>query len=199
METDVVNYARAFDLVGLINPPSKGYTWILAVRECFTKWVEDISLQNVIGSTVANFIKENIICRFGIPRRIFSDNGTPFINASVRELLALYNVDHVKFTLYYSKENGQAEATNKTSLKIISRMVHEKLKMWHDALPVALWAYRTSKRGLTKATPFSLVYGTKAVLLAKILVPSTRLTLNIEFDNDTLWMLKLEALEEKRD
>ena len=32
----------AFDLIGPINLPSKGYTWILAATKCFTKWVEAI-------------------------------------------------------------------------------------------------------------------------------------------------------------
>ena len=116
---------------------------------------------------MANFIKENIICRCGIPRRILSDNGTPFINTSVRELLALYDVDHVKSTLYYPKSNGQAKATNKTLFKVLSKMVHEDSKMWSDALSVTLWAYRTSKCRPIKATPFSLVYGQKLYFLRK--------------------------------
>ncbi|XP_017978214.1 PREDICTED: uncharacterized protein LOC108662395 [Theobroma cacao] len=148
--------------------------------------MEAISLKNAIGPTVANFIKKNIICRFGIPRRILSDNSAPFINANVSELLTFYDVDHVKSTPYYLKGNGQAKATNKTLLKVLSRMVHEEQKMWHDALLVALWAYKTSKSGPTKATLFSLVYGTEVVLLVKILVPSTRLVLDVELDNDTL-------------
>ena len=72
----------AFDLIGPINPSFKGYTWILATTECFTKWVEAIHLKKATGPTVANFIKENIIYCFGIPRRILSDNDTPFINTS---------------------------------------------------------------------------------------------------------------------
>ena len=108
-------------------------------------------------------------------------------------------MDHVKSTPYYPKGNGQAEATNKTLLKVLSRMVHKDTKMWSDALLVALWAYRTSKRRPTKATPFSLVYGTKAVLFTEILVPSARLALDVKLDNDSLRMLELEALEERRD
>ncbi|XP_021275504.1 uncharacterized protein LOC110410219 [Herrania umbratica] len=78
-------------------------------------------------------------------------------------------------------------------------MVHEEPKMWHDALPVALWAYKTSKHGPTKAIPFSLVYGIEVVLLVEILVPFARLALDTESDNDTLQMLELEALKERRD
>ncbi|EOX94762.1 Uncharacterized protein TCM_004374 [Theobroma cacao] len=105
------------------------HTWILIAIKCFTKWVRVVPSKNAIGSTVANFIKENIICRFGIPKRILSDNGILFVNFSVNELLAFYDVDHVKSILYYPKINGQAEATNKTLLKMLNIMVHDDLNM----------------------------------------------------------------------
>ena len=60
-------------------------------------------MKKVTGPAVANFIKENIICHFGISQRILSDNGMPFVNSNVRELLALYDVDHVKLTPYNPK------------------------------------------------------------------------------------------------
>ena len=94
---------------------------------------------------IASFIKENIIYRFGIPKLILLDNGTPFINSYVRQLLESYGVDHVKSTPYYPKGNGQAEAMNKILLKVLSRMVHDNHKEWHDnhkewhdKLPLAL-------------------------------------------------------------
>ena len=55
------------DLIGPINPPSNGHIWILVAIEYFTKWVEAISLKKATGPTVANFIREHKICRFGIP------------------------------------------------------------------------------------------------------------------------------------
>ena len=35
---------------------------------------------------VANFIQKHIITRFGIPKRLISDNGTPFINKDMKNL-----------------------------------------------------------------------------------------------------------------
>ena len=126
--------------------------------------------------------------------RILSDNVTLFINTNVKEFLALYDVDHVKSTLYYPKDNGQAEASNKTLLKVLSRMVHEYHKMWSDALLVVLWAYRIFKCRLTKATPFSLVYGRETVSFTVIVVLPVRLTLDAELDNDSLRILELELI-----
>ena len=45
---------------------------------------------------------------------------------------------------------------------------------WHLHLPLALWAYRTSFRMTTGATPFSLVFGSEGVLPFEIAIPSLR-------------------------
>ena len=63
------------DLIGLTNPPSNGYIWILAATEYFTKLVEVIPLKKATGAAVANFIRKHIIMRFGIPKGLISDNG----------------------------------------------------------------------------------------------------------------------------
>ena len=95
------------DLIGPINPPSKGHIWILVATEYFTKWIEAISLKKAIGPAVANFIREHIICRFGIPHKIFTNNGTPFVNKDVRKLLDHHHIKHRKSNPYYPQGNGQ--------------------------------------------------------------------------------------------
>ena len=89
------------DLVGPVNPPSCGYIWILVATKYFTKWVEAVPLRKAIRGAVTNFIKENIIVRFGVPHRIISDNGTPFVNSDVRKMLESYQVKHHRSSPYY--------------------------------------------------------------------------------------------------
>jgi hypothetical protein len=47
---------------------------------------------------------------------------------------------------------------------------------WHEKLSEALWAYRTSRHGATKVTPFELVYGQEVVLPVEISLQSLRIT-----------------------
>ena len=54
-------------MVGPVNPPSHGYIWFLVATEYFTKWAEAVPLRKAMGKVVENFIKENIIVRFGVP------------------------------------------------------------------------------------------------------------------------------------
>ena len=74
---------------------------------------------------MANFIREHIITRFGIPKRLISDNGTLFINKDMKNLTEAYYIKHGRSTPYYLQGNGQAEATNKVMLKILKKMKHE--------------------------------------------------------------------------
>lgn len=63
-----------------------------------------IALKRASGPAVANFIRDDIFCRFGIPKLILSDNVTPFINSYIRDLCEQYRVDHVKSVPYYPQE-----------------------------------------------------------------------------------------------
>uniref|UniRef100_A0A2N9H380 Integrase catalytic domain-containing protein n=1 Tax=Fagus sylvatica TaxID=28930 RepID=A0A2N9H380_FAGSY len=92
------------DLIGPINPASGGCIWILVATEYFTKWVEAIPLRKATGAAVSNFIREHIITRFGIPYKLITDNGTPFVNKDVREVLEHYRVKHRRSTPYYPQD-----------------------------------------------------------------------------------------------
>ena len=131
-------------------------------------------LRKAIEGAVTNFIEENIIVRFGVPHRIISDNGTPFVNSDVRKMLEFYQVKHHRSSPYYPQGNGQAKATNKTLIKIISKMSQEYMGGWATHLPDALWAYRNSPKSATGFSPFSLVYGNEVISPVEIMTPSLR-------------------------
>ena len=97
----------ALDLIGPISPPSKGRIWILTATENFTKWAEAIPLKKASSEAVAMFITEYIICRFGIPKRVLTDNGTPFMGKEVKKLLDDYKIYHGTSTRYYPQGNGK--------------------------------------------------------------------------------------------
>ncbi|XP_027151834.1 uncharacterized protein LOC113751886 [Coffea eugenioides] len=63
------------DVIGAIDPPaSNRHRIILVAIEYFTKWVEAASYKNVIKKVVSNFLRDHIICRFGVLERLIIDN-----------------------------------------------------------------------------------------------------------------------------
>jgi len=69
------------DVIGAIEPKaSNGHRFILVAIDYFTKWVEVISYANVTRKVVPKFIGKELICRYGIPERIITDNATNLNN-----------------------------------------------------------------------------------------------------------------------
>ena len=52
---------------------------MLAVTDYFTKWVEADAYHQVHDWEVKKFIWKNVICCFGVPKKIVTDNSFQFI------------------------------------------------------------------------------------------------------------------------
>lgn len=70
---------------------------------------------------------------------------------------------------------------------------------WVDELPGTLWAYRTTPRSSTGETPFSLVYGSEAVIPVEIGEVSHRVGQYDPQGNEVGRGLELETIEEGRE
>ena len=189
------------DVIGPINPKaSNGHRFILVAIDYFTKWVEAASYANVTQKVVAKFLKTNIICRYGLPERIITDNATNFNSTDVRRLCERFKIRHHNSAPYRPKMNGAVEAANKNIKKILGKMVIT-YKDWSDMLPYALHAYRTAVRFSTGATPYSLVYGMEAMTPIEVEIPSLRVLVEAELE-EAEWIKaryeQLNLIDEKR-
>ncbi|XP_042413219.1 uncharacterized protein LOC122002198 [Zingiber officinale] len=52
--------------------------FLLVAMDCFSKWVEAEVLARITEDVVIQFLWKNILCRFGIPHKLVSDNGRQF-------------------------------------------------------------------------------------------------------------------------
>lgn len=55
-----------------------GCQFAIVVVDYFTKWVEAGPIATIIAAKIMSFVTKNIICRYGLPWKIVSDNGTQF-------------------------------------------------------------------------------------------------------------------------
>ena len=113
------------DFVGPIAPASRHgqNRYILVATEYVTKWAEAAAVKNDNAVTVAKFLYENIITRFGCPKELVSDRGTHFINNTIEALTDKYEIKHRKTTPYHPRANGQTEKTNGILYKIITKTI----------------------------------------------------------------------------
>ncbi|XP_070050972.1 uncharacterized protein [Nicotiana tomentosiformis] len=71
--------------------------------------------------------------------------------------------------------------------------------LWAELLPEVLWAYRTMPKMSTGETPYSLVYGTDAVIPIKVREPSLRYSHESGPRNDESRRQELDEAKEQRD
>ena len=92
------------------------------VIDYFTKWVEAASYASVTWLVICKFIKKEIICRYGIPKKIISDNATNLNNKMMDQICEQFKIKHHNSAPYCPKMKGAVEATNKNVKKIMAKM-----------------------------------------------------------------------------
>ena len=98
------------------------HRFILVAIDYFTKWVEAASFASVTKNVVARFIKQNLICRYGIPDRIITENGINLNNTMITSLCEQFQIQYHNSSPSQPKMNGAVEAANKNIKKIIQKM-----------------------------------------------------------------------------
>ena len=73
------------DILGPFPIASGQRKFLLVAVDYFTKWVEAEPLATITDKKIWDFVWKTIICRFGIPRVIVTDNGTQFSSKFFKE------------------------------------------------------------------------------------------------------------------
>ncbi|MCO5575064.1 hypothetical protein L7F22_028861 [Adiantum nelumboides] len=169
--------------------------YIVMATYYVSKWVEAKALPNNTAKSSARFLYEHIICRYGCPIEIVSDQGTHFINDTIEILLELFSIKDKKSTPYYPRCNGQAESSIRTIKTIMTKIVQDEPHNWDEKLQTALWASRIAYKVTTGMTPFRMVYGTEAVVPLEFAVPSLRMAGQYDMDFNKVLKARLEELQ----
>ena len=120
-------------------------------------------------------IGSHIFCRYGVPHELISNRGVHF-RGEVDTLIQEYGIQHHRSSMSRPRTNGAVESANKNIKRILRNMVKTSRDL-SEKLPFILWAYRTSFRTSTGATPYYLVYDMEAVLPIEIKMGSLRVAL----------------------
>ncbi|XP_070039750.1 uncharacterized protein [Nicotiana tomentosiformis] len=92
-----------------------------------------------------------------------------------------------------------AESTNKVIIKDLKKKLKDAKGKWPDDLLGVLWAYRTTAKSRTGETPFSLMYGSEALMPVEVGEPTLRFSRANKEKNNEAFLVKLDLLEEHWD
>ncbi|GKF42781.1 reverse transcriptase domain-containing protein [Tanacetum coccineum] len=130
-------YKWGIDIVGPFPEGPGKVKFLIVAIDYFTKWIEAKPVAAITGAQIKKFVWDNIVCRFGLPGEIISNNGKQFRDNPFKDC------------------NGE--------------------------------------------TPFSLTYGTEAVIPIEIGMPTLRTVKVDMIKNDEALEINLDLLEERRE
>ncbi|KAK0581166.1 hypothetical protein LWI29_010826 [Acer saccharum] len=158
----------------------------------FMKWGMDI-----VGKLPA--APGGVVYMFGVPKEIVTDNGSQFISYDFKNFCDKYTIKLSFSTTRYPQANGQAESTNKTIVNTLKKRLEAEKSPWAEKLSEILWSYRTTPRRSTGETPFSLVYGSEAVIPIETRLSTARSKNPDEEQNNLELSFELDHLDDRRD
>ncbi|GJV10560.1 reverse transcriptase domain-containing protein [Tanacetum coccineum] len=169
------------------------------IREIHEGSCKAKAVATITGNHVKKFVWDNIVCRFGLPGEIVSDNGKQFSDNPFKDWCEKLNITQRFASVKHPQSNGLVERANRSLGKGIKARLGEGNKNWIEELPHVLWAHRTMIKSSHGDTPFSLTYGTKAVIPAEIGMPMYRTAVVDAVNNNEQLRLNLDLLEELRE
>ena len=111
----------------------KGNRYILVVTDLFTKWVEAFPLQAVDSVTLATVLVDEMVCRYGVPRHLHSDQGANLCSQVIDQLCKLLSICRTRTSAYHPQGNGQVERFNRTLKDMLAKSIDQNQQNWDSS------------------------------------------------------------------
>ena len=132
------------------------------------------------AAEIAKVLYNEIFCRYGAPKQLYSDRGQNFLSRVIRELCNKFDVTKLNTSAYRPQSNACCERFNASLNNAIRAYLKGNTKDWPEVLPSILMAYRmTPSVRSTGVTPYFLLFKqdsrlmTDVALETKTLQPET--------------------------
>ena len=146
------------DIMGPFPVTQRQKQYLLVVVDYFTRWVELFPLRTTTSTNIANILIDEIICRWGCPTYILSDNGPQFVSELFTSICSSLRIQN-KNTSNYHPQTNMTERVNRNLKPMIAQYAQGNPHSWDKHLSKLALSIRTSVNETTGDTPAFLNFG----------------------------------------
>ncbi|KAJ2911441.1 hypothetical protein MD484_g8972, partial [Candolleomyces efflorescens] len=158
------NLFRKVHIDTMMMPKAYGYRLIVHARCSLSSYPEWRMLRAENASSIASFIFEEILCRWGVIEEIITDNGTPYIAEAVELLVKRYGVHRIRISPYNSQANGIIERRHLDVREALIKAAGGDESKWPVVAPSVFWAERITIQKATGYSPYYIAHGIEPLL-----------------------------------
>ncbi len=150
----------ALDTAGPLPETKAGNKYILVAIDHYSKWCEAKAVADHGARTATRFLEDDLICRYGVPRFVLTDNGGER-GAEFETMCKDYSINHQRTAPQWPQCNGMAERMIKTLKHGITILAANpaNVNCWDEQLAKVLFGYRCGVQASTKFSPFMVLTG----------------------------------------
>ena len=148
----------AMDVLGPLPLSRLGNKYIIVFSDYFTRWVEAYPMIDQKAETIAQIFVEKIVFRYGVPRKLLTDQGTNFLSDLLNSISKIFEITRIHTSPYHPQTDGLVERFNRTLAGMLSTYTNKDQDDWDVHIPYCLFAYRNAPHATTGETPFYLMY-----------------------------------------
>jgi hypothetical protein len=147
------------DLIGKYSD-SKGHAYVLTAIDVFTRFVVLVPIPDKQPQSIATAIFRHIICIFGVPDSMLTDQGREFVNQGLKSMCRTFNIRKITCSPNSnSKGNGHVERFHRFVNSSMYSLQILYGKEWSDYVPAVGFTYNLVANESTGFSPYYLMFG----------------------------------------
>jgi transposase InsO family protein len=157
----------SMDYCGPYPESREGNRYVLVIIDQFTKYVHLTPCANANARTAYRALYEKIICGYGCPDKLLSDNGRHFKNAMLSAVCSAFRIFQTHSSPYYPEGDGQVERFMRNMNDSLAALCGGKIATWCDYVHGIQAAYNMTPHAVTCVPPYTLLFGRKPPPIAR--------------------------------
>lgn len=163
----------SLDLIGPLPRSTKGYSYILAIVDLFSKFSVCVPLRKATAVPIVQYLENDVFRVWRVPKKIVSDNGEQFRSCEYKRLLSQYQIKPC-YTTYYHPQANPTERVNRVIKTMLIAYVSDNHCEWDKFLSKVACALRSARHETTGLGPYYVNFGREMDLIGNDLRPTYR-------------------------
>jgi len=149
----------SMDFCGPYITSAQGNKYVLVIIDQFTKYVHLTPCRCADAQTAGRALYSKIICSYGTPDKLLSDNGSHFRNKYMSAICAAFGIFQTFSSPYYPQGDGQVERFMRNMNDSLSALSTGNPISWCEYIPGVQSAYNSTPHAATFVAPYTMLFG----------------------------------------